>query len=166
MTSAPSHWPVHSWFMVRGCVCTCPTKTPQSPSHKAVLSTSGITRSGRSAKSGRPSTFGVELLPVYRQYIRWSLRCSWSITYQCCSNYIFIFNLTPGFKRLGRNSCKMRRETFNFWDQVQLILENLRYVSLSNGVTQAVVEGSFDTDESCVHAMVCHQAANTNWILS
>ena len=50
--------------MVMGCVCTWPTKTPQSPSHKAVLSTSGITRSGRSAKSGRPSTFGVELLPV------------------------------------------------------------------------------------------------------
>ena len=40
------------------------TKTPQSPSHKAVLSTSGITRSGRSAKSGRPSTFGVELRPA------------------------------------------------------------------------------------------------------
>ena len=49
--------------MVMGCVCTWPTKTPQSPSHKAVLSTSGITRSGRSAKSGRPSTFGVELRP-------------------------------------------------------------------------------------------------------
>ena len=51
-------------FMVMGCVCTWSTKTPQSPSHKAVLSTSGITRSGRSAKSGRPSTFGVELRPV------------------------------------------------------------------------------------------------------
>ena len=65
VTSAPSHWPVHSWFMVMGCVCTWPTKTPQSPSHKAVLPTSGITRSGRSAKSGRPSTFGVELRSEY-----------------------------------------------------------------------------------------------------
>ena len=53
-------------FMVMGCVCTWPTKTPQSPSHKAVLSTSGITRSGRSAKSGRPSTFGVELRPDHK----------------------------------------------------------------------------------------------------
>ena len=66
VTNAPSHWPVHSWFMVMGCVCTWPTKTPQSPSHRAVLSTSGITRSGRSAKSGRPSTFGVELRPGER----------------------------------------------------------------------------------------------------
>ena len=31
------------------------------------------------------------------QYHCWSLRCSWSITCQCCSNYIFILNLTPGF---------------------------------------------------------------------
>ena len=34
MTSAPSHWPVHSWFMVMGCVCIWPTKTPQSPRHR------------------------------------------------------------------------------------------------------------------------------------
>ena len=38
---------------------------------KAVLSTSGITRSGRSAKSGRPSTSGVELRPVLAGYPRY-----------------------------------------------------------------------------------------------
>ena len=29
-----------------------------------------------------------------------------------CSNYIFILDLTPGINGLGKDSCKMRRETF------------------------------------------------------
>ena len=29
-----------------------------------------------------------------------------------CSNYIFIFDLTPGFTGLGKENCKTRRETF------------------------------------------------------
>ena len=40
-----------------------------------------------------------------------------------CSNYIFIFDLTLGFNRLGKDKCKTRRETIKFWDLVQLILE-------------------------------------------
>ena len=41
----------------------------------------------------------------------WALRCSWSIICRCCSNYIFILKLTPGFKGLGKNNCKTRWET-------------------------------------------------------
>ena len=46
-----------------------------------------------------------------------------------CSNYIFIFGLTPGFSRLHEDNCKTRRETFKFWDLVWLILETSRYAS-------------------------------------
>ena len=55
-----------------------------------------------------------------RQLNYWSLRCS------RCSNYIFILNLTRGFNGLGKDSYKMRRETFKFWDLVWLILETLQ----------------------------------------
>ena len=41
--------------------------------------------------------------------------------------YIFILDLTSGFIGLGKDSCKMRRETFKFGDLVRLILEILRY---------------------------------------
>ena len=44
-----------------------------------------------------------------------------------CSNYIFILDLTPGFNGLNRDNSKMRRESFKFWDLVQLILDILRY---------------------------------------
>ena len=44
--------------------------------NKAVLSTCGITRSGRSANSGRPSTSGVELLTDIGIVI-WNTRRSW-----------------------------------------------------------------------------------------
>ena len=53
----------------------------------------------------------------------WSLRCSWSIACRRCSNYIFILDLTPGFKGWGKDNYRMRRETFKFWDLVPLILE-------------------------------------------
>ena len=62
-----------------------------------------------------------------RQYNFWSLRCSWSIACQHCSNYIFILDLTPGFNRFGRDKCKTRRETFKFLDLVHLILDILWY---------------------------------------
>ena len=57
------------------------------------------------------------------QWNCWSLRCSWSIACRHCSNYIFIVNLTPGFNRLHKDNCKMRWETFKFWDLVWLILQ-------------------------------------------
>ena len=55
-----------------------------------------------------------------------SLRCSWSIACQRCSNCIFILNLTPGFKGLGKNDFRTRWESFQFWDLVRLILQTLR----------------------------------------
>ena len=33
---------------------------------------------------------------------------------------------TPGFNRMGKDKWKTRRESFKFWDFVQLILEILR----------------------------------------
>ena len=46
----------------------------------------------------------------------WSLRCSWSIACWCCSNYIFILDLTPCFNGLGKVNCQTRRETFKLCD--------------------------------------------------
>ena len=53
----------------------------------------------------------------------WSFRCSWSIACRRCSNYIFIFYLTPWFQ----GNCKTMWETFKFSDLVRLILEVWRY---------------------------------------
>ena len=58
-----------------------------------------------------------------------SLRCSWSIACRRCSNYIFIFGSTSGFKVFGKDSHKTVRETFKCWDLVRLILKTWRYVS-------------------------------------
>ena len=66
-----------------------------------------------------------------RQLNCWLLRCSWSIACRRCSNYIFVHTLTPGFNGLGKDSFKMRREAFKFWDLVRLILETLRYILIT-----------------------------------
>ena len=66
-----------------------------------------------------------------RQLNCWLLRCSWSIACRRCSNYIFILHMTLGFNVLHKNNCKPRRETFQFWDLVRLILEILRYIDIS-----------------------------------
>ena len=52
-----------------------------------------------------------------------SLRCSWSIACRRCANYIFILDLTPGFKGLRKDNCKTRREAFKCWDLVRFMLE-------------------------------------------
>ena len=57
----------------------------------------------------------------------WSLRCSWSIAYRRCSNYIFILDWTPGFNRLRKDNCKTRQESIKFWNLVRLILEISRW---------------------------------------
>ena len=64
----------------------------------------------------------------------WSLRCSWSIACRRCSNYIFILDLIDGFNGLGKDNCRMRRETFKFRDLVRRILETLRNVRLICGL--------------------------------
>ena len=45
---------------------------------------------------------------------------------RCCSNYIFVLDWTPGFNALGGDNLKMRRESFKFWNLVQLILDILQ----------------------------------------
>ena len=62
--------------------------------------------------------------------------CPPNMACRCCSNYIFILNLIRGFNRLGRDNCKTRRETFEFWDLVRLILEIWGY--MRNVVTEDV----------------------------
>ena len=51
-----------------------------------------------------------------------------NITCQCCSNYIFILNLTYGFNGMAKDSCKTQQEAFKFWDLEHLILEIGRYM--------------------------------------
>ena len=63
-----------------------------------------------------------------RQLNYWLLRCSWSIAYQHCSNYIFILHLTLGSNIFRKDNCKSRREIFKLWGLVQLILESLWYI--------------------------------------
>ena len=58
-----------------------------------------------------------------RQCNCWSLRCSSSIAFRRCSNYIFMLDFSPGYNGLGKVNCKTRQETFKFRDLVQLILE-------------------------------------------
>ena len=60
----------------------------------------------------------------------WSHRCSWSSADRHCYNYIFILDFTPGFNGLGKDNCKTRRETFKFWDSVQLILDIWQYMMI------------------------------------
>ena len=62
-----------------------------------------------------------------RQWNCWSLRCSWSIAYRRCSNYISILNLTPCFNGLDKDDCKTRWESFKYWNLARLILDTLRY---------------------------------------
>ena len=49
------------------------------------------------------------------------------------SNYISIFDLTPGFNVLGKDICKTRRETFPFCNLVYYILEFWQYDSVLSG---------------------------------
>ena len=42
------------------------------------------------------------------------------------SNYIFIIDLTPGFKGLGKDNRKTRRETFTSRELVRLLFETWR----------------------------------------
>ena len=55
----------------------------------------------------------------------------------CCSNYIFILNLTLVFNELGQENYKMRREAFQFWDLVRLI-ESDKTTSIYNVSTRVL----------------------------
>ena len=43
-----------------------------------------------------------------------------------------VLDLTPGFNGLDSNNCKTRRSTFQFWDLVRLILDDLRYLTVTD----------------------------------
>ena len=75
----------------------------------------------------------------------WSLRCSWSITYQRCSNYIFILHLTLGFNILCKDNCKPRREPFKFWDLVASYIREFTVCFL---------------DQEYVHIILLHHFCN------
>ena len=79
------------------------------------------------------------------QWNCWSLRCSWSIACQCCSNYIFILDLTPGFNVLGEDNHKTRWESFKFWELVQLILDILRYIRLLSNLLVSFIFNMMST---------------------
>ena len=55
-------------------------------------------------------------LHLSRQQNFWSFRCSWSIAYRRCSNFIFILNLTPDFNGLGKDNCQTKQDLrFGIW---------------------------------------------------
>ena len=58
-----------------------------------------------------------------RQQHSWSLKRSWSIDCQRCTNCICILDLTAGFTVSGKDNRKTGRESFKFWDLVRLILD-------------------------------------------
>ena len=61
----------------------------------------------------------VQRSPISRSYLGyWACRR--------CSNYIFILDLTSGFKGFGKDSRKTARGSFKCWDLVRLILETWR----------------------------------------
>ena len=45
-----------------------------------------------------------------------------------CFNYIFILDLTPSFNKLRKDKCKMKWDTYTFWNLVRLILEIWRHI--------------------------------------
>ena len=67
-------------------------------------------------------------LHLIRQWNCRSFRCSWSIVCRRCSNYIFILDLTPDSNILHKDNCKTKRETFDFWYLVPLILNIWQYM--------------------------------------
>ena len=71
------------------------------------------------------------LINISRILVCWSLRCSWNIACRRCSNYIFILELTPGFRGLGKYNFKTKQETNKFCDLVQLILQVWRHIDSS-----------------------------------
>ena len=50
---------------------------------------------------------------IITQKCFWSLRCSWSIAYRRCSNYIFILDFTTWFQWIGQR--QLQDETRSIW---------------------------------------------------
>ena len=58
--------------------------------------------------------------------------CHLNVTYQRCSNYIFIPDLTPGSNGLGKDNCKTRRDISKFWDLVRPLWGVWRWLVFAN----------------------------------
>ena len=67
-----------------------------------------------------------------------SLRCSWSIAYWRCFNYIFILDLTPGFIGLGKDNCKTRRETIKFGDSDAPYIRDFMILIMSSEILKGI----------------------------
>ena len=97
----------------------------------------------------------VVYFPCGRQKKCWSLRCSWSIACQRCSNYISILELTLGFNGLGRDNCKTRRH-----------VGTRRSVGLLHGpVDQATLRPSWQYNAWCRHQPYTGHDAINRWFL-
>ena len=57
---------------------------------------------------------------------------------------VIILDLTPDFNGLGEDNCRVKRETFQFWDLVNLILEVWQYM-----------RGYLDSSFSNGHQVIC-----------
>ena len=101
----------------------------------------------------------------------WSLRCSCSITCQCCSNYIFILDLTPGFNGLDKGNCKARQETFKFWNLVWLYLTVVYFsvLSLFPLTSHHVVSWQLSWPNKSRFLPLClqpsHASSDVDWLL-
>ena len=100
--------------------------TGEFPAQRPVTRSFGVSCDLRLNKRLSKQSWGWWFEMPSRPYCR-SLRCSWSIACRRCSNYIFILDLTPGFKGFGKDSGKTLRDSFKCWDLVRLILETWRY---------------------------------------
>ena len=64
----------------------------------------------------------------------WSLRCSWSITCRCCSNYVFNLHLMLGFSGFGKQLQDQMRN-MQVLGLVQLILDVWQeFISISSSM--------------------------------
>ena len=77
-----------------------------------------------------------------------SLRCSWSIACRRCSNYIFIYDLTSGFKGFGKDSHKIVQKSFKKKQhyQMEVAYNNVfrRFFGYDRFFSQMFVENRVD----------------------
>ena len=86
-------------------------------------------------------------------------RCSSSIACWCCSNDIFILNLTPGFNGLGKDNYKRRRETLKFLPEASF---GLRVLSLPASVCLCVCPSTPELVRTITHHAFKLEPPNLN----
>ena len=79
-----------------------------------------------------------------------------------CSNYIFNLDLTPGFNGFGKHNCKTRRELFEFWDLMRLILNGTtKYV---NGNQNCLAAERQNLSRCCPNFVAPYGVTMPQWI--